>query len=369
MMKKFKKVIFILIAIILIIMAAFTLLKKNPDFMGFINSYKNKLYGKTLNSEFNTKIKSGNLSTDYSIEQAMEDIEKLGLNTINIPVVIQVKDLDSTDMYIDESSKQKAIKLIEKLRWKKINIILEAYPWIKNGELYETHWKPKDINEFFYSWKTKALRPLIDEIAVPYHVDALNIASNFVNMEYAEGYWIDTIDYVRQSYKGLLTYRTNWWYTAEWDKDTYKIFEAKLNNQLFNKVDFISIAAYFELSNKDENTADELAQAINSSIIHKRNQNIEEQLKQFYDKYQKPIFFGELGFPRRNGAAREPWNPMPTKVENNLEQANCFKAYRKVFENKPWHLGFSIFAIGNTGDDKNYYPSAESAEVIKAWYK
>jgi hypothetical protein len=371
MEKIMRQLIKVLLAIVVVISAAgvvLNVLERNPEFKGETNDLKNKFYGKTLNREFKTKIKSGNLSTDYTIDQALSDVDKFGLNTINIPVIIHIKDLTSTDMVVDEESKQKAITLIKKLRWKKVNIILEPYPWIGNGEFYETDWKPSDINEFFFNWKTKVLKNLIDSIAVPYHVDALYVASNFINMEYAEGYWVDTIDYVRQYYKGLITYRTLWWYTADWDKGTYTNIEKKLSNQLFSKVDFISVAAYFELSNKDENTVEELVNDIQSVAAHKRKQNIEQQLEELHDKWQKPIFFGELGFPRRNGAAREPWNPIPAKEENNIEQANCFEAYRRIFEDKPWHLGFSIFAIGEKGQDKNYSPSDESLKVLKSWY-
>lgn len=367
-MRILKRLALLGIILVVIVVAWNRVIHNNPNYMGKINDVKNKFYGKTLNRELSVKIKSGNLSTDYSVEQTLDDIDKFQLNTVNIPVVIHIKDLNSTDMSIDESSKEKAIELIKKLRWKKINIILEAYPWIGNGEFYETDWNPSNINDFFYNWKSKALKPLIDDIAVPYHVDALNVASNFVHMEYAEGYWADTINYVRQYYKGLLTYRTSWWYTAEWDSETMKNFENKLNNPVFSKVDFISVAAYFELSTKDENSVEELVQAISSTTAHKRKQDIQGQLKNLYDKWQKPIFFGELGFPRRKGAAREPWNPSPSKVDNNLEQANCFEAYRQVFENKPWHLGFSIFAIGEKSQDKNYYPGQESTEVIRGWY-
>lgn len=367
-MKGFKKGLLAGIVLILAGTVILSILERNPEFNGKTNDLKNKFYGKSLNRDFKTKIKSGNLSTDYTIDQVLHDIDKFGINTINIPVIIHIKDLTSTDMTVDEESKNRAIDLIKELRWKKVNIILEAYPWIGNGEFYETDWKPSDINEFFYNWKTKVLKNLINDIAVPYHVDAINVASNFINMEYAEGYWTDTIDYVRQYYKGLITYRTLWWYTADWDKDTYANFDKKLNNQLFSKVDFISVAAYFELSGKDENTVEELVDDIHSVTAHKRKQNIEQQLKELYDKWQKPIFFGELGFPRRDGASREPWNPIPTKIENNIEQANCFEAYKRVFEDKPWHLGFSIFAIGERGQDKNYYPSEESTNIIRSWY-
>ena len=91
-------------------------------------------------------------------------------------------------------------------------------------------------------------------------------------------------------------------------------------------------------------------------------------MKNFYLKWKKPVFFGELGFPKRDGASIYPWNPNFTNIENNLEQANCFKAYRNVFENEAWLMGFSIFAIGNSDQDKHYYPSHESTQIIKEWY-
>lgn len=328
---------------------------------------------KTLNSKFETKIKSGNLSTDYDIDQALSDIDKFGLNTVNIPVRINIDNLTSSDMTVDEASKEKAISLIKHLSDRNINIILEPYPWINAGQLSETKWIPSDMNTFFSNWKTKVLKPLIDDIANPCDVQALNVGSNFVQIESEEKNWCDTIDYVRTYYKGLVTYRTNRWDTASWDPQSITDYEKKLNNKLFSKVDFISIAAYFELTDNAENkTAEDLARAIESSQISVagqiRNQKIKEEIHNFYNKWQKPIFFGELGFPKINGAATHPWDPDQNNTVNNVEQANCFEAYRKEFENEPWLLGFSIFAIGENSTDKHYYPSEDSTSIIRSWY-
>lgn len=53
---------------------------------------------------------------------------------------------------------------------------------------------------------------------------------------------------------------------------------------------------------------------------------------------------------------------------NNEEQTKCFEAYKLVFEKEPWILGFSVFAVGEKGNDKRYYPCEKSVEVIKSWY-
>ena len=177
------------------------------------------------------------------------------------------------------------------------------------------------------------------------------------------------VDYVRKQYKGLVTYRTNFWVTAtEWEPKVTAQYEAKLNNKVFSKLDFISIASYFELTNNDTNTVDDLKDALQSTTIYNRKQNVKQEIKNFYDKYKKPIFFGELGFPRTKKASIAPYDPQISDIVNNQEQANCFEAYRRIFENETWHLGFSIFAIGETSVDKMYYPSNESTQIIRKWY-
>ena len=361
--------IIIIIIILSIFSGAFYSYKINVTSRGVINEMINKIEGKTLNTKFETKIKSGNLSTDYNIDQVLKDIDKLGLNTLNVPIVINIDNRTSSNMTVDSYSEKRAIELIKKLRWKKINIILEPYPWIENGSVGETVWKPDNINDFFYNWTHNVLEVLIKDVAVPYHVDVFNIGTSFVNMEDNEGYMCDMIDYIRKQYKGLITYRTNFWITAtEWEPKLTDKYEKKLNNIFFSKLDFISIASYFELTNNETNTVEDLEKSLESSTIYNRKQNIKQEIKNFYDKWNKPIFFGELGFPRTNKASVAPYDPQVSNISNNQEQANCFEAYRRVFENESWHLGFSIFAIGETSADKKYYPSEESSEVIRKWY-
>ena len=362
--------------ILLIVLLSYYFIKINYTSRGMINNYLNKKDGKTLTEKLDKKIKSGNLSTDYEIDKTLEDIELLDLNTINLPIVINISDLNSSDVSIDTNSLQRAKCLLDKLKGKGINIILEPYPWIANGSKYETEYNPTDINAFFNNWKNNVLKPLIDDIAIPYRVDALNIATGFNNLEAYETEFSDMIDFARKYYKGLITYRTSFWTTANWNDEATKEqvakldenYYKKLNNSIFSKVDFISIAAYFELTDNDINSVDNLENALISSTRHNRNQEIKEQIKNFNDKWQKPIFFGELGFPRTTKASVEPWNPFLSNSINNQEQANGFEAYKNVFEDEPWFLGFSYFAIGKEDDQKMYYPSDETVDVINQWF-
>ena len=313
------------------------------------------------------KIKSINLSTDYEIGQALVDIKLLKANTVNIPIVIRIPSLTSNEMIIDEYSKEKAIKLIKILKKDNIKIILEAYPWIKNGSEYETEFNPEDKDKFFTDWKN-ILSNLIDSIGNKYKADIIITGSNLTNLEKYEDDWCEIIKFTKDKFHGMVTYKTSWWYTATWDEDSINKYNEKLNNKLFSQVDFISIAAYFELSDKSENTVEELVECLSSTSIYNRQQNVVNEIYNFHKKYNKEIYFGELGFPRKDYAASHPWDSYVSEVNNDKEQARCFQAYKKVFEKKKYIKGFSVFALGEKGEDKNFYPSKESIEIISDWY-
>jgi hypothetical protein len=161
-----------------------------------------------------SKIKSGNLAPDYSIDFVLSDIEKMGFNTVNIPVLINVPSVTSNDMSVDLASKQKAIQLLKKLQSKQVHVIVEPFPWIAGGTIGETEWNPMDHKLFFQQWRSQVLRELLQGVAVPYQADAVTAGSNLVELEADVQPWIETIEYVKNNFTGLVTYRTNWWLTA-----------------------------------------------------------------------------------------------------------------------------------------------------------
>lgn len=316
------------------------------------------------------KIKSGNLTTDYEIEQVIKDIENMDLNAINIPIVVNIDNLYSSNPKIDNYSLQRADTLIKEVQseFKDIKIIIEAYPWINNGADYETEYNPTDKKLFFKSWND-ILKKINTDICSKYNVFAFNMASNFEYLESYSNEWIKIINSMRDEFNGLITFKTSWWYTAYWDKESVSKFNSKLENKIFNYVDFISVASYFELSNSKYPTDSELISCLNGSTIYDRNQNIKNELYLLSKKFNKPIFFGELGFPRTAFAGKHPWNPYYSNIASSIGQENGFKAYKNVFESEDFISGFSVFAIGNKNPDKKYYPSRKSIDIIKSWYK
>lgn len=297
----------------------------------------------------------------WNYNMVRSNIKKLNLNTINIPVRIEVSNAKSNEMKIFPGDLEHAKNLIEKLDYLGVDFIIEPFPWIANGSVGENEWDPENLDTWFYNWKYDVLKPLIDEIATPYDVDYLTVSNNFVNMEYATGYWTGTFAQVKDEfgYKGKIIYKTNWWTTATWDSTSTASYNKKLNNSLFGdpNLDLISIASYFELTDKANPTVEELKSALRSSTKYNRGQDVYGEIRNFQWAWGKPVMFGELGVPSYDGYSSEPWNPSPTGFGNKYNknaQYNYFKAYIETFTKHPtddqsWFAGFSIFTIGDNG--------------------
>lgn len=305
----------------------------------------------------------------WNVNMVRANVKRLNLNTINIPIRIEVDNVNSNNMKVNKDDLEHAKVLINKLDYLGVDFILEPFPWIAEGSVIETEWNPENIDTWFYNWKFNVLKPLIDEVGSPNNVEYLTVSNNFVNMEYATGYWTDLFSQVKNDfgYKGKVIYKTNWWTTASWDQNTQNKYNKKLNNSLFgdSNLDIISIAAYFEITNLANPTVDELKSGLRSSTKFNRNQDIYAEIRNFHWKWNKKVMFGELGVPSYDGYSSEPWNPYPTGFGNNYNKAaqyNYFKAYIETFtkhptDNQDWFGGFSIFVIG---DDTSPYKMKEN---------
>ncbi|MDD2892056.1 MAG: prepilin-type N-terminal cleavage/methylation domain-containing protein [Candidatus Gracilibacteria bacterium] len=322
-------------------------------------------------------IKSGNLNIflenqpSFTPTKTISDVKKLRLNTVNVPVQITIPSVTSSTFTINATSKANAIALIKELNNIGVSVLLEPYPVINNGNASETSWAPADTTAFFSNWKEVVLSDLVNTIAIPYHTYGIYIASNFVQMETTANAndWINTVNYVKGlGYQGKVIYRTNWWYDATWDigvGSTTAAYNTKLTNPLFAAPDIIAIAAYFELTATGAPlvpTVQNIKDALLSTATWGRGQNVYKEVKNFYDTWHKPVFFGELGIPSRENALNAPWNPTVSSVESQLAQANGFQGYIETFSGKDWFKGLSVFVVAD--DSSPYTPINKLAEPI-----
>lgn len=314
------------------------------------------------------RLKSGNMYVPKlsQIGQLIDNAKKLGLNALNVPVLIDFTDTTDSSPKVNQESKGVASAIIARANTEGLKTILEPYPFIANGTQAETELMPSSVPQFFTSWKA-VLDELIRDIATPYNVYAVYTASNFVHLEAHASDWMDVFVHVKSQFTGLVSYRTNWWVTATWDVgpgSTTQAYLDKLNNPLFGSpyLDFISIAAYFELDDQPVPSVPKLVSDFEGVPIYSRQQNVFKEVKAFYDTWHKPIFFGELGCASREYAAMQPWSMEPSQTVSEAVQANLFEAYGRKFGPYDWFMGFSIWQISD--DTSPYYPVGKQAEQV-----
>ena len=57
----------------------------------------------------------------------LADVERLNLNTVNVPIQVDIPNVTSTNMVINQAQKQQAIILIQELLKRNIQVIVEPF--------------------------------------------------------------------------------------------------------------------------------------------------------------------------------------------------------------------------------------------------
>ena len=131
-------------------------------------------------------------------------------------------------------------------------------------------------------------------------------------------FWRQLIKDTRKLYSGKLTYCANW--------DDFQDVE------FWDMLDYISISAYFPLSEDKEPRIKKLIQAW---------QPAKESLAAINRKYNKPIVFAEYGYLSTDGCAGKTWILEKSRQElevNETAQANAIEALLEVFSKEDyWH--------------------------------
>ncbi|TCP28976.1 hypothetical protein EV207_1139 [Scopulibacillus darangshiensis] len=309
------------------------------------------------------KIKCGNLDPEYltDTQLILDNVNRLGLNTVNVPFQVDVPSPTSNTMSLNKKRYKYSKRIVQKLHNKGIKVILEPFTYISGGEQGETAWNPRNKFVWFKNW-TKICRRLVKDVAIPYQVWCFNVASGLGHMEYDKKsgtypytrQWHKLFSSIRRLYKGKVIYRTNYWY-----EDTSR--DLKKNNPLWKNADFVAIDTWFELDNNASPSVDDLVADLHSTEVYNRHQNVYREIKDMAIATGKDIFFGGFGCPSLNYGAKFPWDVAISDVYNEDVQANLFQAYEKVFSNADFFLGYSVWTINS---EDSYKVIGKKAETI-----
>ena len=182
--------------------------------------------------------------------------------------------------------------------------------------------------------------------------EQLCVGCEFKYTESSAAGWRQIVAEVKKYYSGRLTYAAT--------TDSYR------DITWWDSLDYVGIDAYFSLTNKTDQTLEELKNAWSSTV---------NDIQTWHDsKVKQPILFTEIGYRSGDGTNMEPWNwTAPLKLDLQ-EQFDCYLAAFEVLRGKPWFYGFYWWiweSNPNAGglNDTDFTPQNKPVEyLIRSWY-
>lgn len=361
----------ILISVVAMVMLIFNL-SFGPTVRGFFSGMKSKVdqTSQVINSDAVDVAPSfangGDISAwSTSPSEILSDVKSMNLNSVSIPVRVNIPDITSTTATVDSKSLTYATSIATLMRDNHINAIVEPYPYINSGTQTEVDLNPSDKSMFMQNW-SNAVESIAQTFEPYTNVTGLYIGSNFVHLEDQTDAFDHLISQLRPIFKGQLIYRTNWWYSASWDATSSDAFEKKKETPLFKNVDVLSIASYFEVTNDaDIMKVSDLKPALNNTSKNSRGQKVIDQIKELHEATGKPITFGELGITNYVGAMSQPYQylwPAGSAVNDNI-QSVWYQSWIETMKQYDWFKGYYLFGVGDSSSV--YYPNNKAKSTIK----
>ena len=287
-------------------------------------------------------------------EKSMDEIADAGADTVLLVIDSRQENGTSSHIYLDmrmTPTPEKLAELIDHAKSKKLRVVLMPIVLLDNprGNEWRGTLKPDSWNDWFDSY-----RDMITQfawIAQGHGVDVLVVGSELVSAEPMVDQWTRTINKVRETFKGNLTYSANWdHYTAV---------------KFWDQLDLIGMNSYYKLGDNKDVTERE---------IESRWREIQENLFSFQAKRDggggKPLLFLEAGWCSLENAASEPWDytQQDLPADNDL-QKRLYEGFFNVWYGNPHLGGFMMWEWPpGPSEEKGYSPKGKPAEqVLKDW--
>lgn len=288
-------------------------------------------------------------------KDSVDDIAAIGMDTVLFVVDAKMENGGSSRIYLDmrmTPSPESLGWLINYAKGKGLRVVLmpivlldnpRGMEWrgtINPGENWKGWWASYRSMLHHYAW-----------IAEAHKVDVLVIGSELVSTEKMAAEWRTTIEQVRTTYKGMITYSANW--------DHYK------DIPFWDQLDLIGMNSYWKLG---DNSAVPLGE------IRQRWTRIQGTVLGFARQQGKPLVFLEVGWCSLRNAAHEPWDYTKDHEPIDLDlQARLYRGFFEVWHGAPGFGGFMIWewTPGDGGPkDRGYTPEGKPAEkVLREWLK
>jgi hypothetical protein len=215
---------------------------------------------------------------------------------------------------------------------------------------------PADVSQWFARWREIARH--YAGLAQETKIDVFLVGAEFITMQKHSSEWERLIREVRGLFRGQLSYSANWWFDRLG-------FENVLTMRQWALLDYLGIAAYFELTNAKDPTVAELRAAWQHD---RHGQNVLSDLDALRQRYNKPMVFWEVGYQSRDGTNIHPWDFTQRAPADEGEQADAYRAFFEVFSGRTGFSGYGLFAhqVGLPHDAVGYDVLSKQAEAVVA---
>ena len=165
-------------------------------------------------------------------------------------------------------------------------------------------------------------------------------------------YWRGLIEQIREIYGGELTYAANWWEEYE-------------QIQFWDRLDYIGIQAYFELSHEPNPTNAMLSQGWQPHI---------QAASSLSKRVNRPVLFTEIGYRNVDDAAARPWrwpswDEIGQVTPNNELQSQLYEVFFDELWNESWFKGAILWKWHGDRDQRSTFsigftPQGKPAQEI-----
>jgi len=296
-------------------------------------------------------IVSHKLSSNYD---GCAELTELGANWIAI-CPFGIMKTGSTDLAYNSplnwygDREEGLINQIRNAKKAGLKICIKPHLYVR-GEGWPGEYYPGKSKWSVWEQNYRAYLLFLSELGQREKVDLIMIGTECkTSVNQRPQFWDNLIDSVRAVYAGQLSYAANW--------DNYQTVP------FWEKLDFISIDAYFPLSKKKTPTVEE---------VEKSWIPINQKLADFSVSKSKKIIFTEYGYRSTDNAAGQQWFiESRSKVELvNLEaQVNAYLGFYNSVWGQDWFAGGFVwkwYQDSNSGGllDSDYTPQNKPVILI-----
>ncbi|BBF44142.1 hypothetical protein lbkm_2830 [Lachnospiraceae bacterium KM106-2] len=313
---------------------------------------------------YGAEAKKGEFRTEEAL-QSQQSLIELGVNWVCIPIKIQQKRYNATEILFDynEDVTDKDIEfIVKRFHDQGVKVCLKPTISCMDGVWHGFIDFPDQLvggtDEYWKRWfrsYTNFIRHYA-EIAQDSGCEMLCVGSELVGTERKERYWRSLLDEVRTIYDGPLVYACD--------------FKKSKELRWLDGVDYVGINEYDPVAKYPGDTMENM-----QSEWERIAEKVEEKSKLL----KKPVLFMESGCRSARGCAKFPADTTHMQYPfDEDEQANFYESCLEVFMKKEWFAGI-FFKEWNTkiyqskaaaSEDKSYNVHKKLSEkVIRKWFK